>query len=148
MVVVAGPRSTPFFNDSCSDTETVTGEDGIIQTSNDRHFISIKEERENDNPFFKANNNLPLHTFTGKQQLNRRINTQKLSLGVDITKRRDDHFMGIAFPSALDSGQSQFFLNPPVAHQNPPQTAPGLNPIDRLYSMQNSYFCGEEQMEQ
>ncbi|CAH0545839.1 unnamed protein product [Brassicogethes aeneus] len=123
------PRSTPFFNDSCSDTDTTAGDDASLQTpSRDHHFISIKEEIENDNPFFKSSANLALHAFTG----------------LEVGKRRDKNYLGISFPSVLDSGQAHLFLNPPVAHQNPPQTQPGLNPIDRLYSMQNSYFCAED----
>lgn len=59
--------------------------------------------------------------------------------------RRGDGFMGISFPSSLDSGQASMFMTPPMAHQNPPHANPGLNPIDRLYSMQNSYFCAEEE---
>ncbi|KAJ8948331.1 hypothetical protein NQ318_019316, partial [Aromia moschata] len=114
----------------CSDNETTTDE-AVLQNPNNPHFLHIKEELENDSPFFKSNNNIPLHAFTG----------------LEVNKRQDDGYMRISFPPSLDSGQPAMFLNPPMAHQNPPQTASGLNPIDRLYSMQNSYFCGEEQME-
>ncbi|XP_018569777.1 LIM homeobox transcription factor 1-alpha [Anoplophora glabripennis] len=112
-----------------TDAETTTDET-ILQSASNPHFLHIKEELENDNPFFKSNN-LPMHAFTG----------------LEVNKRREEGYMRISFPTSLDSGQPGMFLNPPVAHQNPPQAASGLNPIDRLYSMQNSYFCGDEQME-
>ncbi|KAF7269143.1 hypothetical protein GWI33_017813 [Rhynchophorus ferrugineus] len=124
------PHSTPFFNDSCSDTETTTGEDTTLQGQETSHFSRIKEEIENENYFYKTNNNIPLHSFQG----------------LDL-KRRDDHFVGLPFPNSVDSSPSSIFLQPPVAHQNPPHSQPGLNPIDRLYSMQNSYFCGEDSVE-
>ncbi|XP_076265127.1 LIM homeobox transcription factor 1-beta [Rhynchophorus ferrugineus] len=124
------PHSTPFFNDSCSDNETTTGEDTTLQGQETSHFSRIKEEIENENYFYKTNNNIPLHSFQG----------------LDL-KRRDDHFVGLPFPNSVDSSPSSIFLQPPVAHQNPPHSQPGLNPIDRLYSMQNSYFCGEDSVE-
>ncbi|CAH1101147.1 unnamed protein product [Psylliodes chrysocephalus] len=123
------PRSTPFFNDSCSDNEGTTDE-AILQSSTNNNFIHIKEELENEGPFFKSNSNMPLHVFTG----------------LDINKRRED-YMGMAFPGNADSEQQPIFMQPPMAHQNLPHNGTGLNPIDRLYSMQNSYFCGEEPME-
>lgn len=58
---------------------------------------------------------------------------------------RRDSYIEIPFPAVLDSGQQTMFMTPPVAHQNPPHGVQGLNPIDRLYSMQSSYFCGEEE---
>lgn len=63
-----------------------------------------------------------------------------LVLGVE---KRESSYIGISY--ALDSGQQGLFMNPPMAHQNLPQNASGLNPIDRLYSMQSSYFCGEDE---
>ncbi|KAJ3635864.1 hypothetical protein MTP99_008735 [Tenebrio molitor] len=124
-----GPRSTPFYNDSCSDTETTPGDgDALLHPRNDgKHFLAIKEEID-DGAFFKTNNNLPVHPFSSMGEV-----------------RRGDGFMGISFPSSLDSGQASMFMTPPMAHQNPPHANPGLNPIDRLYSMQNSYFCAEEE---
>ncbi|KAJ8919975.1 hypothetical protein NQ315_006505 [Exocentrus adspersus] len=130
------PRSTPFFNDSCSDAET-TVDDAILQASGNSHFLHIKEELENDGAFFKTNHLSPIHAFTG----------------LEVNKRREDvgGYVRLPFPPDRDSGQQPsahqagaggMFLGAPVAHQG------GLNPIDRLYSMQNSYFCGgEEQME-
>lgn len=50
----------------------------------------------------------------------------------------------LGLPFTLE-GTNQLFVQPPAAHQNPPQGLGGLNPIDRLYSMQTSYFCGEEE---
>lgn len=44
----------------------------------------------------------------------------------------------------METTNPTLFLQPPAAHQNPPQGLGGLNPIDRLYSMQTSYFCGED----
>lgn len=63
---MTGPHSTPFYNDSGSDTETTPGDgDALLHSKNDsKHFLNIKEELE-DNSFFKSNNNLPLHPFTG-----------------------------------------------------------------------------------
>lgn len=62
-----GPHSTPFFNDSCSDTETTTGEDALLQSAMESsHFMHIKEEIENDAPYYKSNNNIPLNSFNGK----------------------------------------------------------------------------------
>lgn len=37
------------------------------------------------------------------------------------------------------------FMTPPMAHQTVPHSTAGLNPIDRLYSMQSSYFCAEDE---
>lgn len=68
-MVCSGPRSTPFFNDSCSDTETTAGDvESILQTRNDsKHFIHIKEEMETETHFYKCGNvNNPLHTFSGE----------------------------------------------------------------------------------
>ncbi|CAH1119668.1 unnamed protein product [Phaedon cochleariae] len=125
------PRSIPYFNESGSDNETASDE-AILQNTPNPHFLHIKEELENDNPFFKSNHNMPQHGFTG----------------LEANKRQDEAFnMGIPFPAHLEAEQQCMFLNPPIAHQNPPQTTAGLNPIDRLYSMQNSYFCGDEHME-
>lgn len=62
-----------------------------------------------------------------------------------LGERRIENYMEIPFPGVLDSGQANMFMTPPMAHQNPPHGIQGLNPIDRLYSMQNSYFCGEEE---
>ncbi|XP_064214842.1 LIM homeobox transcription factor 1-alpha isoform X2 [Tribolium castaneum] len=126
------PRSTPFYNDSCSDTETTPGDgDALMHPRADskHHFLAIKEEME-DGSYFKTNNNLPLHAFSG--------------LG-DVRREDGAAYMGISFPSSLDSGQQNMFMTPPMAHQNPPHANPGLNPIDRLYSMQNSYFCADEE---
>lgn len=64
-LLFSGPRSTPFFNDSCSDNEGTTDE-AILQSSTNNNFIHIKEELENEGPFFKSNSNMPLHVFTGK----------------------------------------------------------------------------------
>ena len=40
------------------------------------------------------------------------------------------------------------FMSPPAVMNNPGVLGPNgsmvLNPIDRLYSMQNLYFCGEK----
>lgn len=148
----SGPHSTPFFNDSCSDTETTTGEDAILQSAVENpHFMHIKEEIENDSPYYKSNinNNIPLNSFNGKFNY---PTLKDLSLilfsvlGLDLNKRRDGRYVGLSFSGGMDPVPQSLFLNPPMAHQNPPQSASGLNPIDRLYSMQNSYFCGEEQM--
>ncbi|KAL1518318.1 hypothetical protein ABEB36_001959 [Hypothenemus hampei] len=111
------PHSTPFFNDSCSDTETTPGEDNGSHHQELAH--RIKEEIENDNGFF--------YKTTQFQ-------------GLEL-KRRED-YLGLTF--GMDAGPTSVFLQPPAAHQNPPHSLAGLNPIDRLYSMQNSYFCGED----
>ncbi|CAG9855560.1 unnamed protein product [Phyllotreta striolata] len=134
------PRSTPFFNDSGSDNEATTDET-ILQNStnnnnnnnnsNNNNFLHIKEELDNDGPFYKSNNNIPLHVFAG----------------LDMNKRREEHLMGLTFAGNLNVEQQDIFMQPPVAHQNHLHNNSGLNPIDRLYSMQNSYFCGEEPME-
>ncbi|KAG5873779.1 hypothetical protein JTB14_022208 [Gonioctena quinquepunctata] len=88
------PRSTPFFNDSCSDTETTTDET-ILQNTPNPHYLHIKEELENDNPFFKSNNNMPLHAFTG----------------IEENKRREEGYVGISFPTNLETEQQTLFLN-------------------------------------
>lgn len=62
-----------------------------------------------------------------------------------LGERRIENYMEIPFPGVLDSGQANMFMTPPMAHQNPPHGIQALNPIDRLYSMQNSYFCGEDE---
>ncbi|KAJ8981857.1 hypothetical protein NQ317_017535, partial [Molorchus minor] len=77
----------------------------------------------------------------------KKLNVKEEEQSLDVNKRQDEGYMRLSFPSSLDSGQPSLFLSPPAAHQNPPQTMAGINPIDRLYSMQNSYFCGDEQME-
>ncbi|XP_072401060.1 LIM homeobox transcription factor 1-alpha-like [Diabrotica undecimpunctata] len=58
------PRSTPFFNDSCSDNEGTTDE-AVLQNASNNHFLRIKEELENETPFFKNSSSIPLHVFTG-----------------------------------------------------------------------------------
>lgn len=53
----------------------------------------------------------------------------------------------VGFPFAnLDSGQISMLMTPPPAHKNVMTHGVHLdiNPIDRLYSMQNSYFCAED----
>lgn len=63
---VLGPRSTPFFNDSCSDTETAVDMEGLLQNrSENKRFIRVKEEIDNESSYFKCNNNNPLHSFQG-----------------------------------------------------------------------------------
>lgn len=66
--------------------------------------------------------------------------------GLDLKSRRED-YLGLPFPNSIDSSGASIFVQPPAAHQSHPHTLPGLNPIDRLYSMQNSYFCEEEAVE-
>lgn len=69
-VCVLGPRSTPFFNDSCSDTETAVDMEGLLQRrSENKRFIRVKEEIENESSYFKCNNNNPLHPFQGTNEL-------------------------------------------------------------------------------
>lgn len=64
-----GPHSTPFYNDSCSDTDTIMADvDGLSSRPESSHFLKIKEEID-DNSFFKANNN-NLHLFGGKTDKN------------------------------------------------------------------------------
>ncbi|KAH1003858.1 hypothetical protein HUJ04_003708 [Dendroctonus ponderosae] len=125
------PHSTPFFNDSCSDTETTAGEENPLQSQDNSHFSSIKEEIDSDAFFYKGNNTLQIHSFSG----------------LDLKSRREDNYLGLPFPNSIDSSNSSMFVQPPAAHQHHPHTLPGLNPIDRLYSMQNSYFCGEDAAE-
>lgn len=60
-------------------------------------------------------------------------------------KRKEDNYpLGLPFTNVMETTNPTLFLQPPAAHQNPPQGLGGLNPIDRLYSMQTSYFCGED----
>jgi len=49
----------------------------------------------------------------------------------------------LSFPYAAEQQHAlqQFLGAPPFAHG---YSNPSLNPIDRLYSMQNSYFCTED----
>ncbi|XP_050305373.1 LIM homeobox transcription factor 1-alpha isoform X2 [Anthonomus grandis grandis] len=117
------PHSTPFFNDSCSDTET-NGEENMLQSQENSQFPHIKEEIENDNFFYKRNSNVPLHSFSG----------------LDL-KRRDENYLVPPFPNSLDSTNNPIFM---LSAQSSQHTHSGLNPIDRLYSMQNSYFCSED----
>lgn len=139
---VLGPRSTPFFNDSCSDTETAVDMEGLLQSRSDnKRFIRVKEEIENETGYFKCNNNNPLHQFQGTSELLLYV-VKWLHFCWCVGERRMENYMEIPFPGVLDSGQQNMFLTPPMAHQNGIQT---LNPIDRLYSMQNSYFCGEDE---
>lgn len=62
-----GPRSTPFFNDSCSDTEIGGEMENLLQNSNEnKKFIRVKEEIEMESSYFKCNNNNSAHAFQGK----------------------------------------------------------------------------------
>ncbi|XP_056640478.1 LIM homeobox transcription factor 1-alpha [Diorhabda sublineata] len=117
------PQSTPYFHDSCSDNEA-TIDDNLLQNTSNNNFLHVKEELENDSPYFKFNSNLPVHVFTG----------------LEISKRRNENYSR--------SDEQSIFMQPPVEHQNIPQNSNcSLNPIDRLYSMQSSYFCADDQME-
>lgn len=142
------PTSTPFFNDSCSDTETTGDVDRLHHHAESKHFLhQIKEEIENDGgAFFKCGGAMSLHRqFTG----------------MPTVDKHDDNYV-------YDSGQTggMFMLPSMGAHHGGMQVqhhhvgvsgglvGPGvgggggggvLNPIDRLYSMQNSYFCAEDE---
>ncbi|KAB0792731.1 hypothetical protein PPYR_14690 [Photinus pyralis] len=117
-----------FLNDSCSDSET--GKDvfsSIKQESN--LFLNIKEEQDSNGAFFKPDGG-------------HHLSSSGLTGGVD---KFQSGYVGFPFAS-LDSGQLSMFLTPPPAHKNVVTHSVHLdiNPIDRLYSMQNSYFCAEE----
>ncbi|KAK9882002.1 hypothetical protein WA026_018854 [Henosepilachna vigintioctopunctata] len=116
------PPSSAFFNDSCSDSETTEGEvNSIINSTKLDGKRHIKEELDNDISFFK--HDMTLQDYQG------------------ITDAHRQH----EFLSSHHFQASSIFLNPPVAHQNQTCGNQHINPIDRLYSMQNSYFCSKDE---
>lgn len=128
---------TPFMNDSCSDTEPGVGGvagDSFLHRERDQ-FMPVKEELEHDDSNFYKN----VLTDHAREL----ITPENL-----VTNGKLDNGFSMAFPAYMASGgigggggptldSGHLFLT----HTPTPL---GLNPIDRLYSMQTSYFCGEE----
>uniref|UniRef100_A0A1B6DS86 Uncharacterized protein n=1 Tax=Clastoptera arizonana TaxID=38151 RepID=A0A1B6DS86_9HEMI len=111
-----------FLNDSCSDTDTVMG--GMGSDRERDHFLHIKEEMEHEEAaFYKS-------MLTEHQR-------ELLTAGSAIhSGKLDSSFM--AFQAYHPDG------GPVDGTPLFPASSLGLNPIDRLYSMQTSYFCGED----
>ncbi|KAF5287666.1 hypothetical protein FQR65_LT12196 [Abscondita terminalis] len=114
-----------FMNDSCSDSET--GKDVFASIKQEGNlFLNIKEEQDSNSSYYKPDSSHPI-------------------TGVASIDKFPNGYVGFPF-SSLDSSQLSMFITPPPAHKNVVTHSVHLdiNPIDRLYSMQNSYFCTEE----
>ncbi|KAL3285351.1 hypothetical protein HHI36_019459 [Cryptolaemus montrouzieri] len=187
------PRSSSFLNDSCSDSETTTGEvDGILHSAKLEEGRYIKEEIDDNASYLKRGFNLQqfqgdelscstasyfrdhaYHLITMSKDDENTANTDVDDVNDDLETRENNSFGVVENEQDIDrmsmladdsneekpglvnpnedhefgiphSFQSPaLFLNPPAAHQNHPHGT--LNPIDRLYSMQNSYFCSNDE---
>ncbi|GLV33962.1 uncharacterized protein CBL_11155 [Carabus blaptoides fortunei] len=118
-----------FLNDSCSDTEATAGEpETYLHGRGPRgEYLSIKEDPDlAPEAYFKTGTDPPGH------------NGPEHHFGAHQTDKLETNFMGFPFAAGpgAEPGQHHVFMGPSHHH--------ALNPIDRLYSMQNSYFCGEE----
>lgn len=69
---------------------------------------------------------------------NKKINYNKcFSLSTDHQpEKMESNFMNFPFSGTGGEMNQHMFMSSTHHH--------ALNPIDRLYSMQNSYFCGED----
>ncbi|XP_073975596.1 LIM homeobox transcription factor 1-beta isoform X2 [Rhodnius prolixus] len=110
-----------YLNDSCSDTET-----SHCISSEAREYLHVKEETiDKDDPSFYKN-------MLAEQQPRHYLNP------LDGTPTKvEPGFIGYANHYNTMGPSSPMFIQ---HHHNI-----SVNPIDRLYSMQNSYFCSEEQ---
>ncbi|XP_071444958.1 LIM/homeobox protein Lhx3 [Hetaerina americana] len=93
------------------------------------HFLTMKEEIDSEGqvpppPFFKPT---PPTTATSTPS------SQEFDAGGHGDKM-DTTFIGFPYSASPLEPANHVFVHQP----------PSLNPIDRLYSMQTSYFCGEE----
>lgn len=116
-----------------------------MQRNDQKHFVHVKEETQSERSFYKCGS-FSFQSLSGRVLLSKIVH-QIAFVGFSglATGDRRDSCMEIPFSASIDSGQSNMFMTPPPAHQNIPHGVQGLNPIDRLYSMQSSYFCGEDE---
>ncbi|XP_071053689.1 LIM/homeobox protein LMX-1.2 isoform X2 [Onthophagus taurus] len=109
---------TPFFNES-SDNEAGDLDHMHHSDLDKKTFFHIKEEIDNEENFLKYQTNV-FNSYT------------------DFSHKKEPNVMCIPLQS-IEAARSRSFMLPSLGNANP-----GLNPIDRLYSMQNSYFCSED----
>lgn len=142
-----GPPS--FMNDtSCSDTEPSMG-NIMNESSHHLNFMPMKEEMgdSSEESFYKSVlNSTHRRYITGEYFPS--YHQQHHPHNAGHHKSLDSGIFGLSTnylgtPTSMDASHhhsSAMFL-----HQNTSSSpAVTLNPIDRLYSMQNSYFCSEE----
>ncbi|KAL1402581.1 hypothetical protein pipiens_006029 [Culex pipiens pipiens] len=120
-------RSNNYLHDSCSDTEGGINDNdsfGSRISSGAEAFKPVKEELEMDEEYFRLMN--AATRFGGKafDDPSTIVKSENIPLSAAM--------MGIEYPSLQQLTSTS--MTPPHANQL-------LNPIDRLYSMQNSYFC-------
>uniref|UniRef100_A0A146LC18 LIM homeobox transcription factor 1-beta n=1 Tax=Lygus hesperus TaxID=30085 RepID=A0A146LC18_LYGHE len=118
-------HSGGYLGDSCSDSEGMTPMEPRDYSCH-KEFVQVKEESmDKDETAFYRN-------MYGNH--NQHHDPKHFP-----SKKEDDpiyeHLQGSPFPSPF---QHRFFLR---------ENSNSANPIDRLYSMQNSYFCPEDQQE-
>ncbi|XP_055603281.1 LIM/homeobox protein LMX-1.2 isoform X2 [Uranotaenia lowii] len=120
-------RSNNYLHDSCSDTEGgINDNDSYVSRigSGAEPFKSVKEELDMDEEYFRMMN--AAARFAGKnfEDPSNIVKSENVSLST---------MMGMEYPSLQQLTTASLSMNA-APH------APLLNPIDRLYSMQNSYF--------
>ncbi|XP_065082800.1 LIM homeobox transcription factor 1-alpha [Ochlerotatus camptorhynchus] len=120
-------RSNNYLHDSCSDTEGGVNDGdsfGSRISSGAEAFKPVKEELDMDEEYFRMMT--AATRFGGKsfEDPSNIVKSENIPLNAMI---------GIEYPSL-----QQLTTSMTPAH------AQLLNPIDRLYSMQNSYFCGPD----
>ncbi|XP_063236448.1 LIM homeobox transcription factor 1-alpha-like [Bacillus rossius redtenbacheri] len=131
--------AAPFLNDSCSDTEA--GGHSAAAEAALRGFVPVKQELldADERVFYKAfkaepGEPAPRHDY---------LAAPGRGSGPD---KGDGGFLSFQYSSGpgLEAAHAHLHHHHHMfLHQHQPP-ALGLNPIDRLYSMQTSYFCGEE----
>ncbi|KAL1456627.1 hypothetical protein WDU94_001342 [Cyamophila willieti] len=141
-----GPPS--FINEtSCSDTEPI-----LNDSSHHHHSFLVKDEVQgdsNEDSFYKS----VLQCSTERRFISNDYYTPSHH---HHSHQNHHHLHQKPIDSSLSGAavynfSSSYSSSPLESHQqlaamflqNNPSSAP-LNPIDRLYSMQNSYFCSEE----
>lgn len=135
------------MNDSCSDSET--GKEMFNQLKSESNlFLNIKEEPDGSDQLFKSDDSQIIHQHPiGKTQFTQSwtVGWMQIFSGLESSGKFHNTYVGFPF-SNLDSTQISMLMSPPPAHKNVVTHGVHLdiNPIDRLYSMQNSYFCTEE----
>ncbi|XP_058066025.1 LIM homeobox transcription factor 1-alpha [Anopheles bellator] len=165
-------RSNNYLHDSCSDNEgTVTDNDGTYggPTAGGRllggpdPFKIVKEELDFDVDYFRLA--MPHHhhhsvpgryggkSFGHDHQMGpggcSGIKTENMtSLDTSLTAVAEMEYHGVPLQqlaSAMNgAGSPHGMVGGPTPASSTPGNPPMPNPIDRLYSMQNSYFCNQE----
>ncbi|XP_058459763.1 LIM/homeobox protein lim-6 [Malaya genurostris] len=120
-------RSNNYLHDSCSDTEGGINDNdsfGSRISSGAEAFKPVKEELDMDEEYFRMMNTAARFGAKGFEDPSTIVKSENIPLSA---------MMGMEYSSLQQLTTS---MTPPHSQL--------LNPIDRLYSMQNSYFCNPD----